>query len=103
MTDIDLSTRTDLPSAFDERATVTQLLRYVRLTVHAKCVGLSQSDAVQTPLETSPAWSVTCAGQRPSGSTWSFLGQPNQWPGTDDDSELQMRHGLEQPLVELLD
>jgi hypothetical protein len=32
-----------------------------------------------------------------------FLGQPNQWPGTDDDSELQMRRGLERPLAELLD
>ena len=32
-----------------------------------------------------------------------FLGQPNRWPGTDDDSELQMRHGLERPLAELLD
>ena len=32
-----------------------------------------------------------------------FLGQPNHWPGTDDDSELQMRAGIERPLAELLD
>jgi uncharacterized damage-inducible protein DinB len=32
-----------------------------------------------------------------------FLGQPYQWPGTDDDSELQMRAGLERPLADLLD
>jgi hypothetical protein len=32
-----------------------------------------------------------------------FLGRLNQWPGTDDDSELQMRRGLQQPLAELLD
>ena len=32
-----------------------------------------------------------------------FLGRPNQWQGTDDDSELQMRRGLEQPLAVLLD
>ena len=32
-----------------------------------------------------------------------FLGQPNQWPGTDDDFELQMRAGLARPLAELLD
>jgi hypothetical protein len=32
-----------------------------------------------------------------------FLGQANRWPGTDNDSELQMRRRLERPLVELLD
>ena len=54
MASIDLSTRTHVPTAFDERATLTQLLSYVRLTVHAKCVGLSQSDAVRTPLRAHP-------------------------------------------------
>ena len=108
MTHIDLSRRTDFPTAFDERATLTQLLSYVRLTVHAKCVGLSQSDAVQTPLETSPAMSIAglVSHLRWSEAFWIdvvFLGRPNQWPGTDDDSELQMRRGLEQPLSELLD
>lgn len=108
MTYIDLSKRTDFPTAFDERATLTQLLSYVRLTVHAKCVGLSQSDAVQTPLESSPAMSIAglVSHLRWSEAFWIdvvFLGRPNQWPGTDDDSELQMRRGLEQPLAELLD
>ena len=108
MAHIDLSKRTDFPSAFDERATVTQLLSYVRLTVHAKCVGLSQSGAVQTPLESSPAMSIAglVSHLRWSEAFWIdvvFLGGAYQWPGTDDDSELQMRHGLEQPLVELLD
>ena len=108
MTDIDLSKRTDFPTSFDERATLTQLLSYVRLTVHAKCVGLSQSDAVQTPLESSPAMSIAglVSHLRWSEAFWIdvvFLGGPNQWPGTDDDSELQMRRGLEQPLAELLD
>jgi hypothetical protein len=35
LTQIDLSNRTDFPAAFDERTTLTQFLRYVRLTVHA--------------------------------------------------------------------
>lgn len=108
MTYIDLSNRTDFPTAFDERATLTQLLSYVRLTVHAKCVGLSQSDAVQTPLESSPAMSIAglVSHLRWSEAFWIdvvFLGRPNQRPGTDDDSELQMRGGLGQPLSELLD
>ena len=108
MTSIDLSSRSDFPTSFDERATLTQLLSYVRLTVHAKCVGLSQSDAVQTPLPSSPAMSIAglVSHLRWSEAFWIdvvFLGQPNQWPGTDDDSELQMRRGLERPLAELLD
>jgi uncharacterized damage-inducible protein DinB len=105
---IDLSTRTDVPTAFDERATLTQLLSYLRLTVHAKCVGLSQADAVRTPLESSPAMSIAglVSHLRWSEVFWIdvvFLGGINPWPGTDDDSELQMRRGLEQPLAELLD
>jgi hypothetical protein len=58
VTSIDLSKPTDFPAAFDERTILTQLLSYVRLTVHAKCVGLSQSDAMQTPLPNSPAMSI---------------------------------------------
>jgi uncharacterized damage-inducible protein DinB len=108
VTHIDLSTRTTVPTAFDERATATQLLSYVRLTVHAKCVGLSQSDAVRTPLPSSPAMSIAglVSHLRWSEAFWIdvvFLGGINQWPGTDDDSELQMRRGLERPLAELLD
>ena len=105
---MDLSNRTDLPPAFDERAIVTQFLRYVRQTVHAKCVDLSPSDAAATPLPSSPAMSITglVSHLRWAEAFWIdviFLGRPNQWPGTDDDSELQMRRGLEQPLAELLD
>jgi uncharacterized damage-inducible protein DinB len=105
---IDLRNRTDLPAAFDERATLTRFLRYVRLTVHHKCVGLSESDAARTPLPGSPAMSVTglVSHLRWAEAFWIdvvFLGLPNPWPGTDDDSELQMRAGHERPLAQLLD
>ena len=108
MSRIDLSHRFDFPVAFDERTVLTRFLRYVRLTVHAKCVELSQSDAVKTPLPGSPAMSVNglVSHLRWSEAFWIdviFLGGPSQWPGTDDDSELQMRAGLERPLTELLD
>ena len=108
MTPMDLTNRTDLPSAFDERAIVTQFLQYVRLTVHAKCVDLSSADAAATPLPDSPAMSVAglVSHLRWSEAFWIdviFLGQPYQWPGTDDDSELQMRAGLERNLADLLD
>jgi uncharacterized damage-inducible protein DinB len=108
VTPMDLDNRTDLPAAFDERSIVTQFLQYVRLTVHAKCVDLSPSGAAQTPLPSSPAMGVAglVSHLRWSEAFWIdviFLGQPNQWPGTDDDSELQMRAGLERPLADLLD
>jgi uncharacterized damage-inducible protein DinB len=108
VTEIDLTNRTDLPASFDERAIVTQFLRYVRLTVHAKCADLSPSDAVKTPLPGSPAMSVAglVSHLRWSEAFWIdviFLGQPYQWPGTDDDSALQMRAGLERPLADLLE
>ena len=105
---MDVRNRTDFPSAFDERSTLIQTLRYLRLTVHAKCSGISQEDAVKTPLPGSPAMSVAglVSHIRWSEAFWVdvlFLGQPSQWPGTDRDSELQMVRGLEQPLSELLD
>jgi uncharacterized damage-inducible protein DinB len=97
--------RTDV---FDERTNLTQLLKYVRQTVHAKCEGLSQEDAVKTPLPTSPAMSVAglVSHLRWAEVFWIdvvFLGGPNQFPGSDRDSELQMRLGFERPLADLLD
>ena len=107
MTDLDPSNRTDLPAAFDERAT-HPVPAVRRLTVHAKCVDLSPSDAAETPLPGSPAMSVAglVSHLRWSEAFWIdviFLGQRYHWPGTDDDSELQMRAGLERPLADLLD
>jgi uncharacterized damage-inducible protein DinB len=103
-----LSERTDVPAAYDERTILTKFLEYVRLTVHAKCVGLSQADAVKTPLAGSPAMSITglVSHLRWAEAFWIdvvFLGRANRWPGTDDDSELQMRHGLDRTVAELLD
>lgn len=108
MTNLDLSDRTYYPPALDERATLIQFLQYERLTVHAKCLGLAHANAAKTPLPTSPAMSVAglVSHLRWGEAYWVdviFLGQPYQWPGTEQDSELQMRAGLERPLDELLD
>ena len=105
---MDASNLTDFPATFDERATLTQFLQYVRLTVHAKCTGLSESGAAHAPLPTSPAMSVAgvVSHLRWGEAFWidvMFLGQPNHWPGTDHDSELQMREGHGRSLAELLD
>jgi len=92
----------------DEGATATELLRDVRRSVRAKCVGLSEADANKTPLPTSPAMCVTgiISHLRWGEAFWidvMFLGQPNRWPGSERDSELQMRAGHGRPLSELLD
>ena len=92
----------------DERATVTQLLQNVRRSARAKCVGLSEVDAQKVPLPTSPAMSVAgvISHLRWGEAFWvdvMFLGGPNHWPGSDRDSELQMRAGQGRPLSELLD
>jgi hypothetical protein len=36
--------RTDTPSKWDERSTLTTMLDYVRATVHVKCEGISEVD-----------------------------------------------------------
>jgi len=107
VTQNDLSKRSDFPDSFDERTMLTQFLRYVRLTVHAKCVGMSQADADKVSLPGSPSMTVTglVSHLRWVEAFWidvMFLGGINHWPGTDDDSELQMRHGVGRPLAELL-
>jgi uncharacterized damage-inducible protein DinB len=106
--DIDLSHRFAIPAAFDERTILTRFLQRGRLTVHAKCLDLAQTDAAKTPLPESPAMSITglVSHLRWAEAFWIdviFLGGANRWPGSDADSELQMRAGLGRPLIELLD
>ena len=98
----------DSPAAVAERATVMKVLRNARLSVRARCVDLSDPDADKTPLSTSPAMSIAgiVSHLRWGEAFWidvMFRGQPNRWPGTDRDSELQMRTGHGRPLSELLD
>jgi uncharacterized damage-inducible protein DinB len=92
----------------DERTTVTRSLRNVRRSARARCVGLSDADANKMLLATSPAMCVAgiVSHLRWAEAFWidvMFLGGPNRWPGTDRDSELQMRAGHGRPLAELLD
>jgi len=96
------------PAVQEERATLTQSLRNVRRSARATCVGLSDADAHKTPLPTSPAMCVAgiISHLRWAEAFWidvMFLGGPNRWPGSDQDSELQMRAGHERQISELLD
>ncbi|HEY7526759.1 MAG TPA: DinB family protein [Candidatus Limnocylindria bacterium] len=92
----------------DERSTLTRSLQNVRRDVRATCAGLSDADANVTPLPTSPAMCVVgiLSHLRWAEAFWidvMFLGGPNRWPGSDRDSEMQMRAGHGRPLAELLD
>ena len=105
---MDASAFAGRPAMLDERATLTQFLNDVRMSARAKCAGLTEENANKTPLPTSPAMSVAgvVSHLRWGEAFWidvMFLGQPNRWPGSDRDSELQMRAGHARPLSELLD
>jgi uncharacterized damage-inducible protein DinB len=84
------------------------MLDYVRLTVHAKCVGLSDSDAGVAPLATSPLTSISglVSHLRWVEAHWVdvvFKGEEDRSPCTPEDPDREMRIGPERPIQELLD
>jgi len=103
-----LAVRTDTPTAWDERSTLSVMLDYTRATVRAKCEGLSDPDARVAPLATSPL--TTIAGLV-SHLRWvehwwfqvMFLGAQDEGPWTDEDPDAEMRLALQVPLATLLD
>jgi uncharacterized damage-inducible protein DinB len=97
----------DVPASWDERTTLTTFLAYARDTVHAKCAGLSDSDARRAPLPGSPL--MTIAGLvshlRWVESSWiehRMLGGTINAPWTDEDPDREFRIAVELPLAELL-
>ena len=89
-------TRTDTPTAWDERTTITTFLDYARATVRAKCEGVAESDARAAPLPDSPL--MTMSGLV-SHVHWveywwfqvTFLGEDDHGPWTDEDPDREMR------------
>ncbi|MGD0557480.1 MAG: DUF664 domain-containing protein [Streptosporangiaceae bacterium] len=51
--------RDDIPPTWDEHTILTTFLDYARATVHAKCRGLSEEDARQAPLPSSPLMTIS--------------------------------------------
>ncbi|MCT9930049.1 DinB family protein [Planotetraspora sp. A-T 1434] len=101
-------TRTDTPPTWDERATLTTFLDYVRATVHAKCDGVSEENARRAPLPDSPLTTMSglVSHLRWVEYSWFqvvFLGEEDEGPWTDDDPDREMRIGVDIPLHELLD
>jgi hypothetical protein len=99
--------RTDTPTSWDERTTLTTFHDYVRATVLAKCEGLSSEDARRAPLATSPL--MTVAGivnhLRWNEHWWfevMFLGDEDRGPWTDEDPDAEFKVALTMPLGRLL-
>ncbi|MGW3160021.1 DinB family protein [Streptomyces sp. NPDC001089] len=101
------TTRTDTPSAWDERTQLATFLDYVRDTARAKCEGVSAQDARSAPLPGSPLMTL---GGLISHLRWVeyswfqviFLGEEDAGPWTDEDPDREMRIGVDVPLTELL-
>ncbi|MFE3264129.1 DinB family protein [Streptomyces sp. NPDC059215] len=101
------TTRTDTPSAWDERTQLATFLDYVRDTARAKCEGVSAQDARSAPLPGSPLMTL---GGLISHLRWVeyswfqviFLGEEDAGPWTDEDPDREMRIGVDVPLGELL-
>lgn len=100
-------TRTDMPPAPDERASLATFLDYVRDTARAKCDDVSPEDARRAPLPGSPL--MTLCGLI-SHLHWVeyywfqvvFLGEEDQGPWTEEDPDREMRIALGVPLADLL-
>ncbi len=102
------TTRTDAPTAWDERTTLLTMLAYVRETTHAKCEGLTDEQSGHAPLATSP---LTSIGGFVNHLRWVehswfetvFLGEPDRGPWTDEEPDREMTLGAVGPLAAVLD
>ena len=100
-------TRTDTPTAWDERTQLATFLDYARATARAKCEGVSAEDARKAPLPGSPL--MTLSGLinhlRWVEYFWfqvMFLGEDDKGPWTDEDPDREMRIALDIPVATLL-
>jgi uncharacterized damage-inducible protein DinB len=96
-----------MPPSWDERATLTTLLDYVRATVHAKCEGVSEEHARSAPLPGSPLMTISglVSHVRWVEYFWiqvRLMGEDDHGPWTDDDPDREMRIAVEIPLARLL-
>lgn len=101
-------TRTDTPTAWDERATVTTFLDYARATVRAKCEGVSEADARTAPLPLSPLMTMSGLVSHVHWVEYHWFqviyqGEDDHGPWTDEDPDREMRIAVDTPIAELLD
>lgn len=102
-----LDARTDIPATWDERTMLATFLDYTRATVHAKCAGITEDDAISAPLPTSPLISISGLVNHLRWVEYSwiettFLGGNDHGPWTEEDPDREMRIAVETPIAELL-
>jgi len=100
-------TRTDTPSALDERSVLQTMLTYVRETAIAKVEGLSDELVVAAPIATSP---LTNPASLINHLRWvefdwietRFLGGEDIGPWTAEDPDGEMTQGLSMNAAEVI-
>src|ERR1700722_9055616 len=97
----------DVPDSWDERTILSTLLDYARDTVHAKCAGLTDTDARRAPLPGSPLMTISglVSHLRWNEASWfedRMLGGTIDPPWTDEDPDREFRIAVEVPLTQLL-
>jgi uncharacterized damage-inducible protein DinB len=103
-----VSDRTDLPTTWDERATLATFLDYARATAVFKARGLSDDDARKAPLPGSPLMSVAGVVNhlRWVEHFWiesQFLGGEDRGPWTDEEPDREFSMVSEVPLAQVLE
>lgn len=99
--------RTDVPTSWDEKTTLTTFLDYARATVLHKCEGLSDEDARKAPLPGSPLTNIASLVNhlRWVEYWWfevMFLGGEDHAPWSDEDPDGEMTVALTMPLADIL-
>ena len=105
-----MTSRTDTPPSWDERAQLTTFLDYTRSTAILKCEGVSAEDARKAPLPGSPLMTLcgVISHLRWVEHWWIdvvLLGGELEGPlaeATDDDPDPEMRTAVDIPLPQLL-
>jgi len=100
-------TRTDTPTSWDERTTLTTFLDYARATAQHKCLGIADQDAARVLLPTSPLMTVGglinhLRWVEYSWFQWTFLGEEDEGPWTDEEPDREMSIGAELPIAQVL-
>jgi len=99
--------RTDIPTSWDERASLMTLLRYTRATARYKCEDLTEEHAREAPLPNSPLMTVSGVVNHMRWVEYSwidvvFFGGEDEGPWTEQDPDREFSVALEHPLEQVL-
>jgi uncharacterized damage-inducible protein DinB len=97
----------DVPESFDERTTLATMLTYARETAIGKASGLSDEQAAEAPLSTSPLMTI---GGLLHHLTWverdwidrRLLGGPDEGPWTEEEPDREYSLGATSPLDDVI-